>query len=313
MPWMPDYSNPIFGVEDRAQVYEGLMKHAPWARRRWLHESERYRQVRFFYRYQDFDPGIPLSMTKATDLIVESRLYVPSPRTFNDPYEFQARVRLAENPVDRRRYWARVAEREGKKRGLKPKHRRQGLSNFMRNTHSNPAVMAEITQQQRDRWGIACFSLNPRGLRMWSHYAAGHTGICLQFDPSEDLAIAAQTLAVNYQPEMAALRWPEDQNRVLEDVLLRKWDIWKEEEEVRYATQRVIDAHLPLSPSFLKGIILGNRFPLDSVSVLNDLLKRRKARGFPGLKLFKADRFSDRYGMFVRRLTSAERAMFPDA
>ena len=272
MGWLPNYSNPIFGLGELAETLEEVMRLPEWARRRWLRNQDGRKRGKFIYRYQDFDPRNSLSMRKADDLIVESKLYLPSPSSFNDPYEFQARLILDSDPVKRRAHFRKT----GKKLKLKGKDLEVRLRELMRRSNDDPYAMDKVLEQTKEHWGIACFSLNPRLLRMWSHYASGHSGIGLQFDAAKDVGFAIQTLEVNYQPEVATLHWPAEQDRILDDVLLRKWDAWKDEEEVRYTSKMIVNAHLPLSPAFLSGIILGNRFPDSSMPTLNDFLRRRE-------------------------------------
>jgi hypothetical protein len=308
MALVPNYANPIFGLEHAAEELQDVMSWPVWERRKWLRTAKRLGDS-LIYRYQDFNPSNQLSMRKAEDLLTESRLYLASPNSFNDPYEFQARIVVSADAVKRRAHFEKVAKRVG----LKGKERARRLAEFMRKSNADGGEVGKLLEQTRSRWGIACFCLDPRQLRMWSHYAGAHTGICFQFDLAADVGFAAQLLPVNYQPEIATLHWPEDQHRVVDDVLLRKWDVWAEEVEVRYTSHTVVNSHLPIAPGFVTGLILGNRFPDSSMPALNEFLRRRRYRGLRRLRLFRADRYADRYGMYVRRLNAAERALLPHA
>ena len=248
-------------------------------------------------------------MKKAEDLVVDSRLWLPSPASFNDPYEFQAQVVLEQDAVKRRHHFRKV----GKRVGLKGRELEARLGVLMKKSNADPHSMDKVLEQTRERFGIACFSLNPKALRMWSLYAEGHSGICLQFNVANDLGFAVKTMSVNYQRDIATIHWPAEQDRIVEDVLLRKWDIWREEEEVRYVSKVVVNSHLPLSPAFLSAIILGNRFPDSNMPALNEYLRRRNYRGLPRVKLYRADRYRDRYGMFIRGLNNDEMKLLPSA
>lgn len=306
---IPDYSDPRWEAGEAADRLSALMRAPAWARRKWLLAAPRYEKTRFLYRYQDFRTQDALSMRKAEDFLVESRLFLATPSSFNDPYEFQGRILLSEDPIARRRYFHKV----GKRMGLRGKRLNQSLNEFIRKTNKNLYAMGETFVQQKEKWGIGCFSKNPKSLRMWSHYSAGHSGICFQFDLSQDLSFAVQTLPVNYEKDIATLRWPEEQDRVLDDVLLRKWDVWAEEEEMRYASHQIFNSHRPLTSTFVSGLILGNKFPSSAMQALDDFLRRRSFRSLPSLKLYRAERYEDRYGMFIRKLNVEELKYLPHA
>ena len=39
---------------------------------------------------------------------------------------------------------------------------------------------------------------NPDNLLMWAHYARNHTGLCIEFDTSEDFLLATELYQVRY-------------------------------------------------------------------------------------------------------------------
>ncbi len=45
-------------------------------------------------------------------------------------------------------------------------------------------IISELIQSVPKTFGVACFSETKDNLLMWAHYAAGFTGICLEFDTS---------------------------------------------------------------------------------------------------------------------------------
>ena len=67
---------------------------------------------------------------------------------------------------------------------------------------------------------------------MWSHYAAHHSGICLQFEGARD-PTRLNALRVEYHDEYPSLDWLADPATKLQAILLRKAPPWRYEKEYR--------------------------------------------------------------------------------
>jgi hypothetical protein len=79
--------------------------------------------------------------------------------------------------------------------------------------------------------GLTSFSRNWDNLLLWSHYASGHTGLCLGFDISEN---SNKWLDVQYQPNLQRIRGPQDLNRNFAlKMFTTKHESWSYEQEVR--------------------------------------------------------------------------------
>lgn len=305
---IPNYAHLGYGLDPAFQEFAWRLLHAPLWNRRKLAIRSIQDPIRHLYRYQDFSANAPLSLMKAEDALVESRLYLASAASFNDPYEFQADVALTSDPVKRRQF----LERGAKRKGFKGKKFQLAVQDATKRALENPDFMMDIMLMQRDHHGIACFTRDPRNLLMWSYYAAGHTGIAVMYSPANDPGIFLQALPVNYQDTVAKVIWPDHADRIIDDVLIRKSKRWEMEKEVRFISSKIINGHIHLHPPSVSGVILGNRFPDDSMPLLDDLLRRRRFRGYPPVRLFRADRFRDRYQVYLRRLNERELALLPN-
>lgn len=101
----------------------------------------------------------------------------------------------------------------------------------------NPQVASAITllaAQMGPSIGLLCFSRNWDNLLLWSHYAAGHSGLCLGFDVFGDSADRVY-MDVHYQPNLLKIREARDVNIDLAYRLLcTKHESWSYEQEVRF-------------------------------------------------------------------------------
>jgi hypothetical protein len=144
------------------------------------------------------------------------------------------------------------------------------------------ALAAAIVADFRGKLGLLCFSRNWDNLLLWSHYGASHTGLCLGFDLSDELAEDAEVL---YQPGMLKIERPA--TRELASRLLRtKHECWSYEQETR-SFVRLNDP--PDSKGLwwmdfgteleLKEVIIGaNCGPEDSRAVMNVLKSYKGVR-----------------------------------
>jgi hypothetical protein len=60
----------------------------------------------------------------------------------------------------------------------------------------------EKTAKLRSGLMLSSFSEHNHSTVMWAHYAANHSGICIQYDLTQDLNVAAQMFPVFYSKEM---------------------------------------------------------------------------------------------------------------
>jgi hypothetical protein len=133
------------------------------------------------FHYRQFNEGHLIS------LLSEGTVKLSRPDGFNDPWDCRVHFRV---PTD-------IAGRKLLVNWLTDKHRalHPSLSESQR-VHTaqflmhNPAKLAEIFLEKepelyRDlckKFRVYCLAENPDVPLMWAHYAASHTGICLEYD-----------------------------------------------------------------------------------------------------------------------------------
>ena len=167
---------------------------------------------------------------------------------------------------------------------------------------TGPAVswdsLSEGIQDEIAKRRIYCLTPDPLSILMWSHYAADHTGICLEFHLSN--LLFNKVMGVVYQEEFPAIL-PEEMYSRVHDVLLTKAKCWSYEEEFRLLGSPYIDENDPLRlhDNFLKlpdlalmSVIVGCKGEYDAVKqVVND--------SAPGLGVIQVIRAPNEYKLLM--------------
>jgi hypothetical protein len=131
-------------------------------------------------------------------------------------------------------------------------------------------VFDEHRADRRQRRGIACFSERPDSIVMWSHYANGHRGFCLEFDTAIKPFSTAKP--VNYDDEFpsiplnllftdhAAGHEDVETDLLLQAFVLTKAKCWTYEYEWR-AMHMEASKLFGYGPNGLTGLYLGAAMP----------------------------------------------------
>jgi hypothetical protein len=61
-------------------------------------------------------------------------------------------------------------------------------------------------------WGVCCFTTDNRNPLMWSHYADGHKGFCLEFDTQKCKLLSEKLFPVTYSDEYPIMAYGEQRN-----------------------------------------------------------------------------------------------------
>lgn len=258
------------------------------------------RLPRFLYKFRALDPSSARSIDHIRDLVVRSRLWLSSPKDFNDPFDMSAHV-VVEGTIDEKR---QRIDAILKRRGLAWNERRKQLSQMMSKTNAEFARIAQ--QQQRDyaeRCGVVSFGGDPRSILMWSHYAANHEGVCFQFETARDPTCFTAVIRVNYSEDYPVVNWISE-NEFLEGLgatLERKHEDWRYEAETRIIIPDSAHDYLPFRPESLRAVIIGCRAAPTTVQQLQNIIEERTSRGLPPVILYRASKHPRKYELVVFR------------
>lgn len=255
---------------------------------------------RFLYRYVPFDSSRACSVSFLRDTVVNSLLWLSSPRDFNDPFDMRANLKF-DASIDQRR--ARVASNFLPHLQHVPEaERARKLEEVAMSPDILEASIRKSFESNIARVGVCCFTPHHLNVLMWSHYAAKHAGIVLQFDPFFDIFRLMSAVSVKYTEQYPAFDWFNESDTGLSRVMRYKHPAWKYEQEWRIVRPGDANTLCSFAPRALRGIILGCSSTRDSEDSVRTLLAERKGAGLPSVALFAADRHEHDYRLVLRRL-----------
>lgn len=184
------------------------------------------------YHWEPFDP------IYLRRLLRDRTIYCSAPADFNDPWDCKPcfDTDLLEDPVERDRHiqWAvDIMRRHNNTQST------EDVLLLETRLRADTKLLAETVDEiSKDNWDaisaryrVYCLGRDADNALMWSHYAAKHTGICLEFS-TRDIVMCC-SLRVDYQMKFPVVRVYSND---LEDVLgplLTKAKIWGYEREYR--------------------------------------------------------------------------------
>lgn len=210
-------------------------------------------------------------------LIIYDEVYVPSPLEFNDPFDCRVPVIADGSEEDFRNQLIEYF------RSKAPTLSEQEINQLAETklsdgTHRDAALMKRELESaivnQLKNTGVYCLSAKNDDILMWSHYADGHKGFCLEFEGSTDKTFLKRAKQVNYQKELLIINY-FDKNW-LPKVLLTKSEQWRYEEE-----WRIIQVDGPgeygIPEGVLSGIVFGCQMPQNHKNKIIAWSKKRKS------------------------------------
>ncbi|MEZ6035210.1 MAG: DUF2971 domain-containing protein [Planctomycetaceae bacterium] len=239
--------------------------------------------------------------------IKNSYIWFSSPLEFNDPYDCRINGTIRDlEPKEYKTYFNTLANKLRLKRG-----------------HNNPAVDREISayldpqtglpnerliqiykdeltkhlNDFRDRigknGGVCCFSARPDHPLMWSHYANGHRGICIEYSTEQNPFLKIRQVHYSERlPSIDPLTAMKLGHRV-DDImaaLATKHKSWAYEEEWRlFHVQKSKKYFYP--ESLLKSVTLGSECSTTDINRFASAAKQLK------IPLFKMKRSTVDYSM----------------
>lgn len=133
------------------------------------------------YKYQPCE-------SYALNNLREKQIWFSKPESFNDPFDSDINFALADiTDKNLKPLFDSCRESAPDKNAFDSKYIQGGkINDKFRDDIVSFTIQAteQVKQNQWKQKGIACFSEENDNLLMWSHYARGHQGFCLEFDTS---------------------------------------------------------------------------------------------------------------------------------
>jgi Protein of unknown function (DUF2971) len=216
----------------------------------------------------------PFNIDWLRTMIVGKKLRFSNPARFNDPWDCKPGFNsdAALDPVHREKqvqWYIKITRKHGSFPEEEIQRRAQILrDNPLKLKERIDAISASYPDQMDKCWRVYCLSTHPDHELMWAHYAASHTGVCLQFKTRDHLFF--QALRVNYLRYYPVIDVADESDEGnLRTIMLTKSRAWKYEEEYRLIAQErayasgaeapliTDDSFLRLPDGSLQAIIVG--------------------------------------------------------
>jgi len=242
-----------------------------------------------------------------TKEIFEKReLWYSAPKDFNDPFDCNLPLNcdgLTDKEIED--FNVGIAKRRGRQLS-------SDELNGMTDTVKSGRINRLLAKWRKDCYvdsSVCCFSHLGDSIQMFSYYADGHEGICIEFsfsvlDMPTGISVAQQLFGsarivpfdVVYQqefPELNFLRLSAlDPKEMVQNLIGIKARDWGHEKEYRIFRRQLPAGTVPFAPQILKRVILGAKTDDDKMALVKGWLKDWPtpvilAKAEPDAKAFK--------------------------
>ncbi|MBK6989466.1 MAG: DUF2971 domain-containing protein [Bacteroidetes bacterium] len=230
--------------------------------------------------------------------LINRTFYFSSPKNFNDPFDCKAPMIFGVGTTEKRmgEYYDFIAGRW--------KHLVFNLerNEFLKNWKVNPAIFeerlcSEVQKRADEEFGILCLTTVPDSIKMWSHYADKHRGICVELDANEHLFSNAYYWKVNYPEHNHYQNFIEhdvDFTSSLMGQVLTKAKIWEDEQEFRVVLNNA-GLH-EFNTRYVKKIIFGVNTPFEESETIQALVEKLH---YPNLEFYKAEKSKSEFKLNI--------------
>ena len=243
--------------------------------------------------------------------LAKGQIWYSTPLSLDDPYDCNIRIKV--NKINRPEM-VLLYEHYKPPLGKRDKISKDNPQQFWESLLNDPAFNEKFTtpvlqaaehelEARRKKWsrerGVACFSARPDILLMWSHYAIGHAGFCLEYDTSDLPFLNARPVRYrNKIPAINALDLIAANPATLDLLLLTKGMEWKYQQEWRIFAQK---GNQPVE--YVRECLSGIYFGLKLEPVYKEQLYRL---GGPQTAFYQMEKSEDEYKIIARRIERGE-------
>ncbi len=289
-----------YGFRDRAMEY---MRFSSKERRHGLAGSRSERSAHeplHLYKYRPLNARDQASVSRAHSILVQDRIWAASPASLNDPKDMRFKLIFNQDNGTRMKWAKENAHLLPKLPPARRLLRQQQLAR----ASMTPEMEAGFKQDLELGMGVFCASTDPRSQLMWTHYAAEHRGICIQFAPYEDefFLMAKKVIYSKRFPILVVPAPAEDR----QEYYLYKSPDWSYEKEWRVVLP-LNTCFVALRPSTISAVILGARAEHDTIEAVIALLQERERAGKPPLRLYQAQLNDESFDISIRLSTRSVR------
>ncbi|MFZ0680264.1 DUF2971 domain-containing protein [Candidatus Binatus sp.] len=153
-------------------------------------------------------------------------------------------------------------------------------------------------QHDVDQAGILCLSKIRSDILMWSHYADGHKGLCLEFDGSANSDFFGAAQPVEYS-DYSPLPLDKDSGSQMARIVLTKSTHWAYEQEYRIILPNQACTAVSFPKELLTAVIFGCLMP----ETLRQTVRSWASSGNCDPAFFEARLKTDQFGLAIVRIS----------
>jgi len=135
-----------------------------------------------------------------------------------------------------------------------------------------------------DSFGIYSMSEACNSLLLWSHYAANHFGLCIEYEiDTDDHDLLVPVIYSSQYPKLNLYSFHGDIGKSTVNILRTKSLEWSYEKEWRYISTKHMDCEIG-NPFKISGIIFGARMPDADKETIKAVLNKKKVKYFDSVQ-----------------------------
>ena len=249
------------------------------------------------YKYRALDTEERVEQVR--DIIVNHRLYCASVDSFNDPFEFRANI-LLDAPEQIKIKMAVEKMCQTNPNVTQEEVRKLAPAFLKECEHNGPD---RIKRRIFEDYGIVSLTGVLQNILMWSHYADGHKGICIEFCYSNEahLDFFARALSVKYRKKLPIINLYTEDSLAIGKKLLSKSIDWSYEQEYRIIEyDRNKNEYCEFEPTLMSKIYLGLHISEKNTEIIKSFVS--EIRGNIRPMLMKAYFSSSSYSFEFKKI-----------
>lgn len=165
------------------------------------------------------------------EILLENKIYFRSREQLNDPDELRPKI-IFDGTDHQIRQFVRQAILTHLPNKLAPAKRLIEENKLIHKYRNKTDWVEKTLHQLLDKVGLFCLSESPNHPLMWSHYADGARGACIEFDANLGMFLAAQQVHYSDQ-EPVINRLTDSHDEILKKSMFIKGTHWAYEQEWR--------------------------------------------------------------------------------
>lgn len=234
--------------------------------------------------------------------LINSQLYFNSPKNFNDPFDCNAPMIYGVSSSEKIMSDFYDYMLRGK---LVPFVLELSKEDFLEQWKNNPALFEQrlrnkIQESIEEEFGILCLTEKNDNIKMWSHYADKHRGVCFEFDTNDFLIPDTYFWKVNYPEDNHYLNFLEENCPLVASLfgqVITKSKIWDYEQEYRVCVPR--SGLHRVNKECLTGVIFGVNTPVEEQKTICSLLFFYQ---YPNVKFYKCERSKMEFKLEIKEM-----------